>query len=37
MKAVLVRTGKYRKESVIGAPIQPTQIIDSIASLETLL
>lgn len=37
MKAILVRTGKYRKEAVEGAPIQPTWIIDSIASLESLL
>jgi ribonucleotide monophosphatase NagD (HAD superfamily) len=37
MKAVLVKTGKYREEAVRGAPVQPTKIIDSIASISTVL
>lgn len=37
MKAVLVKTGKYREEVVRGAPVQPTKIIDSIASISTVL
>ena len=37
MRAILVKTGKYREEAVRGAPVQPTKIIDSIASIATIL
>jgi HAD superfamily hydrolase (TIGR01458 family) len=37
LRAVLVRTGKYREESVRATDIQPTATIDSIAQLPALL
>jgi ribonucleotide monophosphatase NagD (HAD superfamily) len=37
LRAVLVRTGKYREDFVAGSGIEPTATIDSIADLPTLL
>jgi HAD superfamily hydrolase (TIGR01458 family) len=37
MQGILVRTGKYRKESVDAAVIKPGYIIDSIAQLHEIL
>jgi len=37
MKAVLVRTGKYREDTLRTAVIKPTYVIDSIARLGDIL
>jgi HAD superfamily hydrolase (TIGR01458 family) len=37
MKAVLVRTGKFSQESLNGAAIKPTAVIDSIAKIAEIL
>jgi HAD superfamily hydrolase (TIGR01458 family) len=37
MKAVLVRTGKYREDTLRTAAIKPTYVIDSIARLGDIL
>lgn len=37
MKAVLVRTGKFSEESLAGAAIKPTAVIDSIAKIAEIL
>lgn len=37
MRGILVRTGKYRRDSVVNAPIQPTAIIDSVAHIPEVL
>jgi HAD superfamily hydrolase (TIGR01458 family) len=37
LRAVLVRTGKYREDVVAASPIEPTAIVDSIADVPGLL
>jgi HAD superfamily hydrolase (TIGR01458 family) len=37
LRAVLVRTGKYREEVAAASPIEPTAIVDSIADVPDLL
>jgi HAD superfamily hydrolase (TIGR01458 family) len=37
MKAILVRTGKYKEESLKNAAIKPTYVIDSVARLRDIL
>ena len=37
MKSILVRTGKFREEAVLKAPVRPAFTIDSIADIRNLL
>jgi len=37
MKGIMVRTGKYREETVARAPVTPDSVIDSVADLQTLI
>jgi HAD superfamily hydrolase (TIGR01458 family) len=37
MRGILVRTGKYRRDSAEAAPVQPALTIDSIAHLTTVV
>jgi ribonucleotide monophosphatase NagD (HAD superfamily) len=37
MQGILVRTGKFRPETLKAAPVQPDFVIDSFARLDTLL
>jgi ribonucleotide monophosphatase NagD (HAD superfamily) len=37
LRAVLVRTGKFREESLAGAEPQPDAVVDSIADVPALL
>jgi len=37
MRALMVRTGKFRADEVEGSDVEPDEIIDSVASLPDLL
>ena len=37
LRAILVRTGKYRADAVEAAGIKPTQVVDSIADVPDLI
>ena len=37
IKGILVRTGKYRSESVDTAQIKPTRIIDSVSQIQDII